>query len=63
MDDAQTDEKIRSLRHDLAGPLSAILAETQLLLLDEDKLDEEIVQSLRQIETLSRRMREMLQGG
>jgi signal transduction histidine kinase len=51
---------IRKLRHDLANPLAAILAETQLMLLNEASLDAETVEGLRQIEALSRRMRDML---
>lgn len=50
------------LRHDLSNPLSALLAETQLLLLAPEKYDEETLSSLKQIETLARRMREMLHG-
>jgi signal transduction histidine kinase len=53
-------ETIRKLRHDLANPLAAILAETQLLLLSEASLDAETVEGLREIEQLARRMREML---
>ena len=55
-------ELMRKLRHDLSNPLAAILAETQLLLLGEDSLDKETVVSLREIEALARRMREMLQA-
>lgn len=58
---ADQDERIRKLRHDLSNPLAAILAETQLLLLGEDSLDQETVSSLREIESLARRMREILQ--
>ena len=58
----EQDERIRKLRHDLSNPLAAILAETQLLLLGEDALDKETVVSLRDIEALARRMREMLQA-
>jgi signal transduction histidine kinase len=54
------EDVIRRLRHDLSNPLAAILAETQLLLLNEEALDAETVQGLREIEALSRRMREML---
>jgi signal transduction histidine kinase len=54
------EDPVRRLRHDLANPLSAILAETQLLLLNADKLDAETVDSLKEIERLSRRMRDML---
>jgi len=55
-------EAIRQLRHDLANPLAAILAEAQLLLLNEAELDPETVEGLREIEALARRMREMLQA-
>ena len=57
-----TDERIRKLRHDLSNPLAAILAETQLLLLGEDSLDPQMVESLRDIEAAARRMREILQA-
>ncbi len=55
-------DAIRKLRHDLANPLAAILAETQLLLLNESELSAETVEGLREIEALARRMREMLQA-
>jgi signal transduction histidine kinase len=48
------------LRHDLSNPLSAILAETQLLLLTPEKFDEEALTGLKQIEDLARKMRQML---
>ena len=60
-DESHPDEKFRRLKHDLANPLSAVLAETQLLLLDEDSLGEETVVSLKEIEGLARRMRQILQ--
>lgn len=50
------------LRHDVSNPLSAILAETQLLLLTPEKFDEETLSSLKQIEDLARKMRQMLQA-
>ena len=53
-------ETLRTLRHDLANPLSAILAETQLLLLSEERYDADTLAALRQIEALARRMRQML---
>ena len=53
-------EAIRRLRHDLANPLAALLAETQLLLLNEAELSAETVAGLREIESLARRMRELL---
>ena len=51
---------IRTLRHDLSNPLAAILAEAQLLLLNEATLDAETLEGLREIESLARRMRDML---
>ncbi|MEJ2239086.1 MAG: histidine kinase dimerization/phospho-acceptor domain-containing protein [Gemmatimonadales bacterium] len=56
------DERVRKLRHDISNPLAALLAETQLLLLEADSLDEETANSLREIESLARRMREILQS-
>lgn len=52
---------LSQLRHDLSNPLSAILAETQLLLLAAEKFDEETLAGLKQIENLARQMRQMLQ--
>ena len=54
-------DRIQKFRHDLSNPLSALLAETQVLLLSPEKLDEETLSSLKQIEALARRMRQMLQ--
>ena len=54
------DERLNRLRHDLSNPLSALLAETQLLLLNESQLDPETLASLREIEALAIRMRAML---
>ena len=53
-------ERLHRLKHDLANPLSAILAEVQLLLLDEDRLAADVTVSLRQIESLAIRMRALL---
>ncbi len=55
------EQRIRKLRHDLANPLAAVLAETQLLLLETESYDEETVTSLKEIEGLARRMRDMIQ--
>jgi len=57
MNDADT---ISRLRHDLSNPLSALLAEAQLLLLNEAKLDPETLTSVREIESLAIRMRTLL---
>jgi signal transduction histidine kinase len=51
---------IRKLRHDLSNPLAALLAETQLLLLAPDTLSPDAVSSLKQIEGLARKMRQIL---
>lgn len=55
------EQRIRKLRHDLANPLAAVLAETQLLLLETKSYDEETITSLKEIEGLARRMRDMIQ--
>lgn len=60
MTDPSPAERLRRLRHDLSNPLSALLAETQLLLLGEDALDAETAAGLRRIEALSIRMRTLL---
>jgi signal transduction histidine kinase len=53
-------ERLSRLRHDLSNPLSALLAETQLLLLNESHIDGETLKGLREIEALAIRMRTML---
>ena len=53
-------DPISKLRHDLSNPLSALLAETQLLLLNERQIDPETVTALREIEGLAIRMRRIL---
>ena len=53
-------EKLSRFRHDLSNPLSALLAETQLLLLNEAQIDPETLTGLREIEALAIRMRSML---
>jgi hypothetical protein len=53
-------ERLSRLRHDLSNPLSALLAETQLLLLNEAQIDPEVLTGLREIEALAIRMRTML---
>jgi signal transduction histidine kinase len=58
---ADLDDVLSKLRHDLSNPLSAILAETQLMLLTPEKYDADTLTSLKQIESLARRMRQMLQ--
>jgi signal transduction histidine kinase len=53
-------ERLGKLRHDLSNPLSALLAEIQLLLLNESQFDAETLASLREIEAMAIRMRSML---
>jgi signal transduction histidine kinase len=55
-------DHLRKLRHDLANPLAAILAEAQLLLLNTERYDGETVDSLKQIESLARKMRQILEA-
>ena len=54
------EDPIRKLRHDLANPLAALLTETQILLLNEARLDPDTVNGLREIESIARHMRDML---
>ena len=53
-------DRLSKLRQDLSNPLSALLAETQLLLLNETQLDPATTESLKEIEALAIRMRTML---
>jgi signal transduction histidine kinase len=53
-------ERIARLRHDLANPLAAVLAEVQLLLLDAAAFPPAAVESLRAIEQGAIRMRALL---
>jgi len=53
-------ERLSKLRHDLSNPLSALLAETQLMLLNESQIDPTTVTGLKEIEALAIRMRTML---
>ena len=51
--DVSDPDALYTLRHDLANPLAALLAETQLLLMEPEKLNEETLTSLREIEKLA----------
>ena len=53
-------DRLSKLRHDLSNPLSALLAETQLLLMNEAQIDPATVTGLKEIEALAIRMRTML---
>ena len=59
---AESKVTLSELRHDLSSPLSALLAETQLLLLASQKFDAETLAGLKQIESLARKMRQVLQS-
>lgn len=56
------DPRLLKVVHDLANPLSAILAESQLLLMRAGELPPDMLESLRAVETAARRMREMLRA-
>ncbi len=53
-------DRLAQMRHDLANPLSALLAEAQLLLMDGDNLPPEVRTSLKEIELMAIRMRTIL---
>lgn len=60
MSDSDATARFARLRHDLANPLSAILAEAQLLLLDNTHLDAEATRAVRTIEEMALKMRGLL---
>ncbi|MDH4131388.1 MAG: hypothetical protein OEW17_09770 [Gemmatimonadota bacterium] len=53
-------DRVQKLRSELSPPLSALLAETQLLLLNPARLDDEVLRSLKEIEALAIRARAIL---
>ncbi len=53
-------DPLSKLRHDIANPLAALLAEVQLTLMDADAIDEPVRRSLQEIERLAIRMRGVL---
>jgi signal transduction histidine kinase len=56
------DQRLRQLRHDLSNPLSALLAEAQLQLLNAEQLPPEAATAFREIERLAHRLRDLLQA-
>jgi signal transduction histidine kinase len=58
----ETTDRARKLRHDIANPLAALLAEVQLLLLSAERLDAETLSSLKEVERLALRMRDILKN-
>jgi hypothetical protein len=55
-------DRVRKLRHDVANPLAALLAEVQLLLLNPERMDAETAASLKEVERLALRMRDVLKN-
>ncbi len=55
-----SENRIRKLRHDLANPLSALMAEAQLMLMSPETYDEETLENLQEMEKLCRRMADIL---
>jgi signal transduction histidine kinase len=53
-------DPVARLRHDIANPLAALLAEVQLALMDAEQLDEPVRRSFEEIERLAVRMRGIL---
>ncbi len=56
------DPGLSKAKHDLANPLSAILAETQLLLMRAGELPPDMLESLQAIEAAALRMRAMIKN-
>ena len=56
------EDQIATLRHDLANPLAALLAEVQLLLLGDAPMDGSVRETLKQVEQLALRMRTILRA-
>jgi len=54
------DRTLSKAKHDLANPLSAILAETQLLMMRAEELAPDMLESLQAIESAALRMRIMI---
>ena len=57
---SEAPDPLRKLRHDIANPLGAILAEAQLQLLNVDQLAPDMAQAFREIERLCRVIRDKL---
>ena len=58
----ESPDRLRKLRHDIANPLAALLAEVQLLLLNAEKIDPETLASLKEVERMALKMREILKN-
>ena len=53
-------DTMADLRHNLANPLAALLAEAQLMLVGDAAMDDEVRRGVQAIEKLALRMREIL---
>ncbi|MEO8452967.1 MAG: histidine kinase dimerization/phospho-acceptor domain-containing protein [Gemmatimonadota bacterium] len=53
-------DSLAKLRHDVANPLAAVLAEAQLLLMEPGKLAPEVVAALKTIEAQALKIRTLL---
>ena len=51
---------VTEIRHELNNPLTALMAEVQLLLMDADQFGEDQRQSLRTVEQMAQRMRDLV---
>ena len=51
---------VRDLRHEIGTPLTAIMAETELLLMDADQLSAEQTRSVEAIGAMARRIRDLV---
>lgn len=54
------DPRLSKVKHDLANPLTAVLAETELLLMRREELSSQVIESLEAIEAAALRMRALL---
>ncbi len=52
-------EAVGDVRHAISSPLTAILAEVELMLMDADDLNEEQVSGLKTIEEMAHRIRDL----
>lgn len=57
-----SNDPVAHLRHAVSQPLSVLLAEVQLMLMEADSLDPELTTRLREMERQVLRMREILKS-
>ncbi len=53
-------ELVREVRHEINNPLTSLLAEAQLMLMDEDQLSSEQKRAVKVIEEQAQRIRELV---